>query len=243
MIPSISIELFSFLIAPLSIERLSVCLIAPWQLPQSIEHVFAVDTFSIAESFEVLNLDTSRSIENYWASIYRVSTIQISFLSISLDCYYLFTSQNHFLSLQTSTSRIFSPRSSFYSLGKGPNPSFSCISFTWPNFLGFFEDFGVFQNWWSFCEIFGMGVFFFKKKTSCITSHLHYNTVSCILRCVFTLLQTSVLVGLDWAEPMMFLLLHIKCSCIFMHTYLKFFIFLYIDCFGAFLRVSFSLSL
>ena len=93
-----------------------------------------------------------------------------------------------------------------------------------------------------------MGIFFFFLifKTSCITSHLHYNTVSCILRCVFTLLQTRVLVGLDWAEPMMFLLLHITCSCIFMHTYLTFFIFLYIDCdwcFSVCVSISPSLSL
>ena len=60
---------------------------------------------------------------------------------------------------------------------------------------------------------------------------MHYNNVSCILRCVFTLLQTCVLVGLDWAEPMMFLLLHITCSCIFMHTYDTFSIFLYVELF------------
>ena len=46
---------------------------------------------------------------------------------------------------------------------------------------------------------------------------------------MFTLLQTSVLVGLDWVEPMMLLLLHITCSCIFMHTFFTFFIFLYIE--------------
>ena len=53
-----------------------------------------------------------------------------------------------------------------------------------------------------------------------------------------------VLVGLDWVEPMMFLLLHITCSCIFMHTYLTFSIFLYIDCDWCFsLSLSLSLSL
>ena len=36
--------------------------------------------------------------------------------------------------------------------------------------------------------------------------------------CVFTLLQWCVLVGLVWAKPMMFLSLHVTCSCIF-HTY------------------------
>ena len=35
-----------------------------------------------------------------------------------------------------------------------------------------------------------------------------------------------MLVGLDWVEPMMILLLHVTCSCVFMHTYLTFNIFL-----------------
>ena len=37
-------------------------------------------------------------------------------------------------------------------------------------------------------------------------------------RCVFIMLKACVLVGLDWAEPMMFLLLHVTCSYIF-HAY------------------------
>ena len=44
----------------------------------------------------------------------------------------------------------------------------------------------------------------------------------------------------------MFLLLHITCSCIFMHTYLTFSIFLYIDCdwyFSACLSLSLLLSI
>ena len=62
-------------------------------------------------------------------------------------------------------------------------------------------------------------------------------------RCVFTLLQWCVLVGLDWAEPMMFLSLHVTCSCIF-HLYVPSFIFIVILIYaGAFLHVSFSLSL
>ena len=62
-------------------------------------------------------------------------------------------------------------------------------------------------------------------------------------RYVFTLLQCCVPVGLDWAKPMMYLSLHVTCSCIFMHTYLQFIIFLYIDLFGVFPRVSLSPSL
>ena len=37
-------------------------------------------------------------------------------------------------------------------------------------------------------------------------------------RCVFIMLKACVLVGLDWAEPMMFLLLHVTYSYIF-HAY------------------------
>ena len=53
-----------------------------------------------------------------------------------------------------------------------------------------------------------------------------------------------MLVGLDWCEPMLFLQLHITCSCIFTHTYLTFSIFLYIDyiwSFSMFLSPSLSL--
>ena len=46
-------------------------------------------------------------------------------------------------------------------------------------------------------------------------------------KCVITMLNCCVLVGLDWAKPMMFLSLHVTYSCIFMHTYLQFFIFFY----------------
>ena len=62
-------------------------------------------------------------------------------------------------------------------------------------------------------------------------------------RCVFILLQCCVLVGLDWAEPMTYLNLHVTCSCIFMHMYLHFFTFLYTAVVGTFLIVSLSLSL
>ena len=48
-----------------------------------------------------------------------------------------------------------------------------------------------------------------------------------------------VLVGLDWAEPMMQFLLHITCSCI-SHAYVLLFHYTcYIELFGAFLIVSF----
>ena len=41
-------------------------------------------------------------------------------------------------------------------------------------------------------------------------------------RYMLTMLKSCVLVGLDWAEPMVFLLLHVTYSCIF-HAYVPFF--------------------
>ena len=62
-------------------------------------------------------------------------------------------------------------------------------------------------------------------------------------RCVFTLLLCCMLIGLDWAEPMMHLYLHVIWSCIFMHMYLQVSIFVILNLVGAFLNVSLSLFL
>ena len=54
----------------------------------------------------------------------------------------------------------------------------------------------------------------------------------CVIDCV--------LVGLDWAEPMMQFTLHVTCSCI-SHAYVLYFSIYLLDlnCFGAFLLASF----
>ena len=44
----------------------------------------------------------------------------------------------------------------------------------------------------------------------------------------YTCWTVYVLVSLDWAKPMMLFTLYVTCSCIFMHTYLTFNIFVYI---------------
>ena len=62
-------------------------------------------------------------------------------------------------------------------------------------------------------------------------------------RCVFTLLLCCMLIGLDWAEPMIHLYLHVIWSCIFMHTYLQVSIFVILNLVGAFLIVFLSLPL
>ena len=59
--------------------------------------------------------------------------------------------------------------------------------------------------------------------------------------CVYFVL-CCLLVGLDWAEPMMNLFLHATCSCILMRTYLQFYILLY-QMFGTFLILSLSFFL
>ena len=64
-------------------------------------------------------------------------------------------------------------------------------------------------------------------KSSYIAFHKHFNYIVMHFRCVLYMLSYCMLVGLDWAEPMMFLNLHVICSCIFVHTYLHFLIFLY----------------
>ena len=58
-------------------------------------------------------------------------------------------------------------------------------------------------------------------------------------RCVLNMLKCCVLVGLDWAEPMILLMLYITCSCIFNAYIPSFLLYSYIKLFGAFLFVHF----
>ena len=102
-------------------------------------------------------------------------------------------------------------------------------------FLGFFK---IDKALWNFLD----GLCENGFKSSCIALHLHYDNVSYILNVCLPCWNDCMLVGLDWATPMMYFLLHITCSCIFMHMYLTFSIFIYIDCDWCFL-VCLSLSL
>ena len=96
-----------------------------------------------------------------------------------------------------------------------------------PRFWDFLKIFGVFQNWWSFCKIFGLGLCPNVVKSSYISFCEHFNYIVMHFRCVLYMLSCCVLVGLDWAQPMMFLNLYVICPRIVMHTYLQFLIFLY----------------
>ena len=86
--------------------------------------------------------------------------------------------------------------------------------------LGFrvFEKFWGFSKLMSYCWNFGMGVCLNEFKISCIASHKNYNSYHAF-RCVQI---DYVLVGLDWAEPMMHFLLHVTCSWI-PHAYVLYF--------------------
>ena len=146
---------------------------------------------------------------------------------------------NIFLSLQTSNLEVFQPGLIFLSLVG------SCFLSCFMHFihldlgLGFFcKIFGVFQNCWVICEIFG-GVMF---KWSYMLMHcITFAFSQCFMhfRCVLCILEPCVQVGLDWAEPMIFLLLHVTCSCI--RTILFFPLILLLI--GTFLVLSLSLSL
>ena len=79
--------------------------------------------------------------------------------------------------------------------------------------------FGIFFQIDEVFENFGMSFVVFDLKTSCIASQLHYNYIFMHLDVCYICATNCVLVGLDWAEPMMQFPLHVTCSCIPMHTY------------------------
>ena len=63
-------------------------------------------------------------------------------------------------------------------------------------------------------------------------------------RCVFYMLKSYVLIGLDWAEPMMLFCCMSHGHAFFMHTYLSFLSFLlFVNLFCVSLSLSLSLSL
>ena len=94
--------------------------------------------------------------------------------------------------------------------------------------------------WWNFWDGFCVN----DPKCSCIASHLHYNYIFMHYRCVLYMLNCCVLLGLDWAKPMMLLMLHVTCSCIF-HAYVpsSLFWYWYCWCFSVYFFLSLFLSL
>ena len=206
-----------------------------------------LDSSSIAIS-RFLIFDSSRHLlihQEIGISIYRV---RVTFLSFPL---YLFRSfltsylpkhlsltPNHFPT-QSSVARLISSFGMILLL-----LFYHAFHPLWPNFWDFWKNLGFFKFNEVFPKFLGWGFCLNDFKSSCIALHLHFNYIFMHYRCVLYMLNCCVLLGLDWAEPMMIFMLHITCSCIFMHTYFHFFIFLYwfVWCFFACLSLSFSLS-
>ena len=157
-------------------------------------------------------LDTSICRELLRIYIYVIHNLVLIF-SISLDLLHLFTSQTLSTFSKSSTHVIF---------------GFSLLKITWYDlfllilhafhvlklkFWGF-EKFWDFSKLMSYCWNFWVGLCLCDLKTSCIAFHVHYNCISMHLVVCYTCWTACVLVGLDWAEPMMLFLLHVTCSCI-----------------------------
>ena len=140
---------------------------------------------------------TPLSVENYWGSIYRFCVIRTSFLSISLSIPLSPYLPNHSFSLQTTFPSDFQ---GFSSLGKFLISHFHAFHVLKSRFWGF-------SKLMSYCWNFWMGFDDLILKTSCIAFHVHYNCIFMHLVVCYTCCTACVLVGLDWAEPMMFFLL------------------------------------
>ena len=82
--------------------------------------------------------------------------------------------------------------------------------------------FGIFQIDEVFAIFFGMGFKDLILKTSYNASHLDYNYIFMHLEMCYICATDCMLVGLDWAELMMQLPLHVTFSCIPMHTFFLF---------------------
>ena len=113
--------------------------------------------------------------------------------------------------------------------------------------FGFLKDFWGFSKLMRFLWNFWVGFCLNDPICSCIASHLHSHNVLCVYRCVISLLEPCVLVGLDWAEPMMFffvarhMIMHFSCirTILFSFWYICWLVLVY---FYLFLSLSLSLS-
>ena len=90
-------------------------------------------------------------------------------------------------------------------------------------FLGFWKFLGFFKIDEVFVKFLGWLMF---KRSYMLMHCITFVFSQCFMhvRCVFYMLKPCVLVGLDWAKPMMFILLHVRYSYIF-HAYVPFFSF------------------
>ena len=90
-----------------------------------------------------------------------------------------------------------------------------------------------------YCSNFGLVFEDLILKTSCIALHLHYNYIFMHLDVYYICSINCVLVGFDWVEPMMYLLCMSHVHAFSMHLYVFSHFLTIVNCFGAFLIVSF----
>ena len=177
-----------------SIEKVPGSLITSQQLvdwSSFFSCVFAlfVDTFSTVASVDVVFLDTflDRCLDTS-RHLYRsrftkplyIGSVRSGFsfhsISLSIASCFLFPNLSH--SLQTSSSRFLQAFTRFF--------FFHLVSFKSLVFMHFHVSklgFGVFENFWDFSKLmkfwwnFWVGICLCDLKTSCITSHVHYNSI------------------------------------------------------------------
>ena len=115
---------------------------------------------SSTDKTRVFNLDTFQHLlicRALWLFYIKVLRIFLHFSPISLDRINLFTSQTLF-SLKTFNPHDFWPFLVSNHLVWSLFHSFFIHFMHLDLGFGFLKIFGVFQNWWSFCKIFGLGV-------------------------------------------------------------------------------------
>ena len=88
--------------------------------------------------------------------------------------------------------------------------SYHAFHFFLHNFWDFLKNLGFFKID-EFSTNFWVGFCLNDFKCSCIPLHLHFNHIFMHYRCVLYMLNCCVLLGLDWANPMMLLMLYITC--------------------------------
>ena len=179
------------------------------------------------------HLDTS-SIEIYWG-LYLSSSCDLPVIySISLSIYCCFLSQTLTSLPQICSTGFFKLHQAFLHVVSFYSLAFHAFMLLKPRFRDFFFFFlnCGFSKLMRYCWNFGLVFEDLILKTSCIALHLHYNSINmhldvCNLICV--------LVGLDWAEPMMYLLCMSHVHAFSMHLYVFSHILTIVNCFGAFL--------
>ena len=139
-----------------------------------------LDSFSTDNSC-ILKLNTSRSIELYDFSIYRVPQDFSSFLLNLFWLFCLLISQTSLLHSNPPTQVLFSLREHFLLLVCLFFILSSCILRSWPNFLVFVENLGFFKIVGFFTKIFGL-VFVKMFLNHHVLHHICILTIfSCIL--------------------------------------------------------------